>query len=177
MARRQFRQSFQRSSRPNRGWGGTVPAAITAVPAASKALVAVFTLDNQGIDETILRVVGGVHVISDQVASSEDQFGAIGMMLATDTAVATGITALPDPVTDVSDDYWFFYQSFAQRFILLSSVGFEADAGRWYPFDSKAKRILESGHQVVLIAANANATHGFNISVNLRVLSQVRGTG
>ena len=146
------------------------------MPASSKVFVTSFVLANQGIDETILRVVGGVHVISDQVAASEDNFGAIGMCLVTDTAAALGITALPDPVTDVEDDVWFFYQSFAQRFLRGDNTGFESAAGRWYSFDSKAKRIFHTGQTIALVAANANATHAFNILVNMRVLGQVRGT-
>ncbi len=175
MARRQLQRNFRQSSRPNRGWGGVVPAAGTTIAANNKTLLAQFTLDNQGIDETILRVVGGVSVRSDQSAVSEDQNGAIGMCLVTDAAAAIGITALPDPVTDVSDDLWFLFQSFSQRLQVLDATG-STVSSVWYPFDSKAKRILESGHQVVLIGANANSATGMNVTVNLRILSQVRGT-
>jgi len=139
-------------------------------------LVATFALDNDGIDETVLRVVGGISIASDQAAASESQFGAMGMCIVTDTAAALGITALPDPVTDVSDDIWFQYVSWAQELRFSDATGFEPQFASWYPFDSKAKRILHSGQTVVVIVANASASFGFKFAVNLRVLSQVRGT-
>ena len=175
MARRQnqFRQS---SSRPNRAWAGAAPAISTVVPAASKVLLSTVVLSNQGIDETILRVVGSVSILSDQVASSELQYGAVGMCLVTDTAAAAGIASIPDPVTDVQDDVWFFYQGFSQEFIVLTAVGSEPHFVTTYAFDSKAKRIFHLGSTVAVVAANAHATHGFAVALNFRLLSMVRGT-
>ena len=175
MARR-FQRNFARSSTPNRTWAGAAPAARTVIPAASKVLVFTITVDNPGIDETVLRVVGGVRVMFDQSSADEYQLGAIGMCIVTDTAIAAGIASIPDPVTDVQDDVWFFYQSFAQRFSLLTAVGFDADGGHYYPFDSKAKRVVHSGMSIVGVAANAHASNGLEIVWNVRVLGQVRGT-
>ena len=174
MARHQFRQ-FNRQSRPNRGWAGAVASAPIAVPASSKVLAATLALDNDGIDETILRVVGGIAIQSDAVAS-EIQVGAIGMCLVTDTAAALGITAVPDPVTDVQDDVWFFYLSFAQKLQVFDATGANPNFATWYPFDQKAKRIFSSGNTVAVVVANAHATHGFEFMLNDRVLTQVRGT-
>ena len=123
MARFRNQRQFQRSSRPNRGWAASNPAVTVAVPPASKVLLASLVLDNDGIDETILRNVGVVGIASDQVAANEFQFGAVGMCLVTDTALALGITAIPDPVTNGDDDIWMFYQSFVQNLQFLSSVG------------------------------------------------------
>ena len=175
MARRQY-QNQRRSSRPNRHWFGNVPAAFVTIPAASKVLLATFVLDNSGIDETILRWVGGVAVSSDQTAGSETQNGAVGACLVTDTAAAAGIASLPDPVTDVADDLWFFYQSFAQQMTFFSAVGVNADMATWYPFDQRGKRIMQQGQTLVVIGANAHATAGLNVAVNIRGLGMVRGT-
>ena len=139
-------------------------------------MLASFALDNQGIDETILRVVGGFSVASDQSAATETQLGAIGMCLVTDTAAGVGITALPDPVTDRQDDIWFFYASFAQEFNFQSAVGVDAGFAKWYPFDSKVKRIFHTGAQISLVGANAHASHGLRIAVFVRILTMVRGT-
>ena len=176
MARRQQRQSFQNRRRPNRDWTGLAPAAFTAVPAASKVLISTVVLANPGIDETILRVVGGVRVISDQVVAIEDQLGAIGMHLITDTAFAIGITAIPDPVTDINDDGWFMYQAFGQRISIVSAVGFDGNMGEFYPIDSSAKRVIEGGSRVAVVVANAHATHGFQVALSFRMLAMVRGT-
>ena len=175
MARRQLRQ-YRQQSRPNRGWAGDVPAAPLTVPAASKVLSSLLVLDNDGIDETILRVVGGIAIQSDQLSAVETQSGAVGMCLVTDTAVAVGITALPDPVTDVQDDVWFFYQSFATQLFFSTAVAFDAQGSTWFPFDSKAKRIFHSGQTVAVVIANSHATHGLKVQFNFRMLTQVRGT-
>ncbi len=175
MARRQLRQ-FSRQSRPNRGWAGSVAAAQTTVPAASKVLISTFSLDNDGIDETILRTVGMFQITSDQVAANELQLGAVGMCIVTDTAIATGITAIPDPVTDAGDDVWLLYKSFTQEFLQLDATGVYPQFATQYEFDQKAKRIVHSGMAGAIVVANAHATHGFQIALNLRVLSQVRGT-
>ena len=177
MARRFQQRSFGRStSRANRGWVGIVDAAVTIIPAASKVLVAAFVLDNQGIDETVLRVVGQISVFSDQLVGSEFQTGAVGMCVVTDTAIGLGITALPDPVTDVSDDLWLWYQGISQRFTFLTSAGFDARGATQYSFDNKAKRIVHTGSSLAVVAANASATEGFSVGLNFRMLTQVRGT-
>ncbi len=176
MANRQFRQLRQSSSRPNRTWAGSLLAAAVAVPAASKVLLASFVLSNQGIDETVLRTLGEIAIESDQTAANEFQIGAVGMCVVTDTAIATGITALPDPVTDVSDDIWFMYSSFAYRFGLVTGAGFSAQFANVSHFDSKAKRVFSSGQSIAVVVANAHASHGFNILLNTRLLAQVRGT-
>ena len=175
MARNQFRRQNQ-SSRPNRSWAGAIPATFVTVPPASKILLATLTLSNQGIDETILRTIGQVTVMSDQSASLEDQMGAIGFCLAIDTAVGVGIGSLPDSVTDVGDDIWFMYQGFAQEMDVGSAIGFDSFKGHTYTVDSRAKRIMHSGMTGALIAANAHASFGFNIAFLNRVLTQVRGT-
>ncbi len=176
MARRQQRQFNRSSSRPNRTWAGVSPAAYTVLAGSTKVLLNTFVLSNQGIDETILRVVGQVSVSSDQQAVSEDQIGAIGMCIVTDTAVATGITAVPDPVTDVNDDIWFMYQSFSQQMRFGTSVGLHPDWATNYQIDSKAKRIVQSGETIIVVAANAHASHSLQIAFSIRVLGQVRGT-
>ncbi len=175
MARRQFTRGPQRT--PNRNWAGVVATAGTTLGANNKVLVATFTLANQGIDETILRTVGGISIASDQVAASESQFGALGVCVVSDQAIATGITAIPDPVTDVSDDLWMLYVSFAQEFRLGgTAASLTPNFATWYPFDSKAKRVVHSGYALAVVVANASASFGLKFAVNMRLLGQVRGT-
>ncbi len=162
----------QRRSRPNRSWSLSTSAVYQTVPAASKVLLGGFSLSNVNIDETILRVVGGISVLSDQAISEETQVGAFGMILVTDAAVSVGITAIPGPVTDGADDGWFVHQSFFQT--TKNDVSSPAD--RWYGIDSKAKRIASEGQQIALVCENFHATHGLVIGRFVRMLSMVRGT-
>jgi len=176
LARRQTRQFPTQRRRANRDWAGIVSTAFVAVPAASKVLLGTFVLANPGIDETILRTVGVLTVQSDQAAASENQLGAIGMRIVTDRAGTVGITAIPDPVTEVSDDGWFMYQGFAQAFTFLDSTGFDSDAGHTYAIDSSAKRVLEDGSRIAIVVANASSSHGLQVAIVLRLLAMVRGT-
>ncbi len=178
MARRTLqRRSNQGRRRANRGWTGTIAATPVLVPAASKVLLATFILDNDGIDETILRTVGGISIQSDQASSGESQIGAFGLTIINDVAGALGVTGIPDPVSEVADDVWFTYVPFASHITVSSAVGFSAQGGNYFAFDSRAKRILESGYRVAAMVANSSASHGFFATLVMRMLTQVRGTG
>ena len=172
-------RSYPRRSRstPNRTWAGINAAVFTNVPAATKVLLGSFTLNNNGIDETVLWTVGSIAIKSDQAAASEDQIGAFGLYVVSNRALAIGLSAIPGPVTNASEDGWFVWQGFAQSFEFASGVGVEAQMMTQYPFDSKAKRVVGTGMGIAIMVENAHATHGFDIGVPLRLLSMVRGTG
>ena len=177
MARRVPSRPFlQRRNTPNRAWTGAIEAAPTTIPAGSKVLLSSFTLSNANIDETVLRTVGGLAIASDQAASAESQIGAFGLIRVSEAAIAIGITAIPGPVTDTDDDGWFVYVPFAQTVDFRTAAGY-ALYTRWYGFDSKAKRVFEEGVRVAVVAENAHATHGLNITAVFRMLTMVRGTG
>ena len=139
-------------------------------------LVATFTLSNPGIDETVLRSVGGIAVRSDQLAADEFQEGAFGMIVVSDIAAAAGIASIPDPVSDIDDDGWFVYVPFQQAFTFSSAAGFDARGATWYPFDSRAKRKVEDGSTIAVVVANANSATGLQIGLGFRMLSMVTGT-
>ena len=173
------RRSFPTSQRrrtPNRSWTGNAPATFTTIPASSKVLLATIVLSNADIDETILRVVGGISVKSDQKAGDEFQLGAFGMIRVTNLAVTAGIASIPDPVTDINDDGWFVYVPFAQSNIFLDATGYDSISDRWYAFDSRAKRKIEEGTTVAVVAANAHATMGLQLAPSYRFLTMVTGT-
>ena len=169
----QFNQ--QRSSRPNRGWAVFATAAPVNVPAASKVLIATTSLSNQGIDETILRTVGVLSIGSDMPGNDEEQIGAFGVMIVTDLAAAAGAASIPGPITDGGDDGWLMYTLFCQSWSSFSAVGADFTTNQ-YPFDSRAKRVVETGDSLVMMIENAHATHAFDMMVVLRCLAQVRGT-
>ena len=175
MARNRSR-SFTRRTPANKSWAGHVSTGTTTVAAATKVLVTTFTLSNQGIDETILRTVGQLGVASDQQAQNEQQQGAMGLCVVTDAAAAVGITAIPGPVTDMSDDVWLLHVPFVNRFLFGSGVGIHANGMNSVDFDSKAKRVVHSGTQLALVIENAHAGNAFIIAVSIRLLSMVRGT-
>ena len=135
--------------------------------------MASFVPNNPGIDLTILRVVGGIAVASDQSAGVESQLGAFGMIVVTDRAFAAGIASIPGPITDGDQDGWFVYQSFARDGSLIN----EGLASTWWPIDSKAKRIITGeGITVAIVVENIHATHAMDFFFQVRMLAQVRGT-
>ena len=172
MARR-INRTFRKSP-SNKSWAGFSTATI-AVAGTTKILLGGFTLSNTNIDETILRVVGTMECHSDQVASSEVQLGAFGMIIVNDLAAAAGAASIPGSITDRADDGWFVYVPIVQRLNVGDSTGLQPDFGVQYHFDSKAKRKVDEGFQVVMMVENATAA-GFAVSLMFRLLSMVRGT-
>ena len=172
MARqRQFQIRRRRAS--NKDWTGIVGAAYVTLAASTKVLAASFSLNNPGIDETILRTVGLLSIESDQNAAIEEQIGALGVCEITDRAATVGITAIPDPVTEVDADFWLLYVPFS----MSGARGAVPNDSVQFHYDSKAKRILEEGSQLAVVVANAHATHGLRFHLSMRILSMVRGTG
>ena len=177
MARRTPRSGTFRPRRVrNLSWTGTVATTHTALAASSKVLVSTIIPSNVNIDETVLRLVGGLHIISDQLSANEGQYGALGVIKITDVAFAVGISAIPDPISDVEDDGWMLYVPFVNDFAFNSGVGFDGNAGNWFPFDSKSKRTIEDGNRLAVVIANASSTLGLSFALYMRTLVMVRGT-
>ena len=117
---------------------------------------------------TITRTIGQLTVWSDQTIATETPMGAAGLCLVNERAVAVGITAFPDPVTENDADFWFLYQPFAAPFILdAAGDTFHFSVSN---FDSKAQRKVEEGTQIVGIIANSSASSGMFFIINLRML-------
>ena len=172
MARRN-RDFRSRGSRPNRAWATINDTGFVTLAANSVLFINAFVPTNPGIDETVLRTVGALTIVADQAGTAEEQVGAFGMILVTDSATAIGVTALPDPVVNAGGDGWFLYQSFAQQSATeTAGVGSVA-----YPFDSKAKRVFEgTGMVIAMMLTNSHSTFGLEFNLQLRILAQVRGT-
>ena len=176
MARfRTNRNVGQRRPAPNRNWAGTFDAQ-TFTAGGQKQLLGTFALSNAGIDETVLRTVGVISVFSDQVAASEDQQGAIGMIVVSDQAISTGISAIPGPISDITDDGWFLYVPFLARFNFADGTGLQPQMGTQFAFDSKAKRVVHDGQSIALVGETTAASEGCQVNTIIRMLSMVRGT-
>jgi len=98
----------------------------------------------------------------------EDPFGAVGMQVVSQKAVATGVTALPDPITQEDSDAWFMYKSFA-------ATGFPIVGNpiNRYDFDSRAQRIVEDGSDIAVMVTNASAAAGLAYVLKFRILVRV----
>ena len=117
---------------------------------------------------TVTRTIGSLYVVSDQVAAFETPFGALGFIVVSDKASATGATAVPDPITEEASDGWFVYKSWAA----------EADTLRGqevyrYDFDSRAQRKVEDGSDIAVVMSNASAADGARYILKFRMLIKV----
>ncbi len=167
------KQFVRRSTSSNKSWTASTFATRLNIPANSKVLLGLFALSNPGIDETVLRTIIDLYLISD-TNSTESQMGAIGMIVVNDIAGGIGVTAVPGPATDADNDGWFIHQHLNLRQIGPTAVG--QFQGRGYEINSKAKRVVHDGSTLALMAENLHATEAFDILINLRLLSMVRGT-
>ena len=123
------------------------------------------TAEKAKLPFTVTRTVGTIWVASDQFAAPELPFGAMGMMVVSDKASATGATAVPDPITEEGSDEWFTYQSF---------LGY-ADAANGAPytgyhFDSRAQRRVVDGEDIAVVVANARAGQDLRYVLKFRLL-------
>ena len=149
-------------------WARATVATMTTVPASSTIIAAAVVLSNPGISETVRRTRGRIWVQSDQSAAVENQIAALGFMVVTDTAFALGITAVPNPVDEASDDGWFVWLPLCQTSSLAADGG---PTGYGYDFDSKAMRKVEEGFTVVAVIANKSASNGLQFNLMFSLLS------
>ena len=115
---------------------------------------------------TITRTIGSIWVGSDQAAAPEYPFGAMGMRVVSDKAAATGVTALPDPISEISDDEWFVWRGFAGYGGTLQGRGNLTE----FKFDSRGQRKVQDGETIVVMVANASAADALNYIILFRML-------
>jgi len=173
MPRSRARVNFSNRPGPVRQtlWGsGVDETGFTAVAANGADLQG--TLNASGLalrPFTIIRVRGMLSIVSDQVAASEEIFGAFGMAVVGDQASVTGITAMPTPITEEFSDQWFLHQHIASAVQLASAASMFA-SGFQVEFDSKAMRKVEDDFDFATIFENGSATTGLKYLAKLRFL-------
>ena len=145
-------------------WTRLVAPVASTIATSTKVLVATFTLV-AGVPRTIRRTRGEAFV---NTAAAGNVVGAMGLMVVTDLAVATGAAAIPGPVTDANDDGWFVWQTLIRG--RPAATQQESDA---FTFDSKAMRKLEEGQIGVLMVENASASLAFDFVFGIAILSTI----
>ena len=153
-------------------WGRSPSASGTTALAATTAV-----LDSTAVPvvegETIVRTRGMIHIASDQQSAVENVVGAVGMLVASNPAVAVGVGSLPTPDTDSDSDLWFMHQYFADR-SAVDGAGLDWTNGfKTFPFDSKAMRKMEDGQTLCVIVENSSIT-GMLYILQYAVLFKVR---
>jgi len=146
----------RRGRRAPTDWARLSPTPVIVLAAGAKTLVATFTLSNPGIAETVRRTLISMAILPLAAGSR----AAVGLMVATDAAVAVGAAALPSPVVDASDDLWFWWYGHPGQAINVPVVNALF-------FESRAMRRVEEGKQIVLMAAGDGAGSNLTIAVSI----------
>ena len=172
MARRIVRRSSFGGGRRSSGrlteWFSKAFAADATTLAASSFVIDT-SLSALGLAKrpfTITRTVGELAVYSDNAGVVEHPLVALGAMVVSEKAVATGATAVPDPVTDVVSDEWFLYQTLVGP----QTTAIDGAGPMRVQFDSRAQRKVQDGEDIVFVLANPNSVDGLRFWFNFRML-------
>ena len=109
-------------------------------------------------------------VESDQAAADENNQGAFGEIVVSDSASAAGIGSIPSPLSEIDADF-LVYQPFQYSFKFQTGSGFETYRQE-YVVDSKSMRKVGHDDDLVQVAEQRIAVGGF-ISVEGRTLIQL----
>ncbi len=121
---------------------------------------------------TIIRSHLLVQYESDQETTDEENWGAIGSIVVTDTAAAIGITAVPSPSGTAGDPEsdWYLWQALECTFRFGSGVGFQSSAGRQYEIDSKAMRKVGADDDIAMVASQDAAVGARLLTAGRRLI-------
>ncbi len=119
---------------------------------------------------TVVRSRYQTSIQSDQSAATEDQLGAMGQCVVSDQAVTVGVTAVPNPLTDIGSDLWMLWEGFNSSFLFKTAVGSDAQFATSRAVDSKAMRKVEEGQDLVVVMESGGTSGGFTLSTFGRVL-------
>jgi len=122
---------------------------------------------------TITRTVGSLWVRPDVVSPTEFPFGAMGFIVVSEKAVATGVTAIPDPITQEASDEWFVYTQWLTSVFAATAASISTQPYMEHKFDSRAQRKVQDGEDVAVVISNANAAHGCAVILKFRMLIKV----
>ena len=125
-------------------------------------------------DLTIVRLRGDLVI---QVASSTDGDGfddiAIGICIVNQNAAGIGVSAIPQPLTDIFWDGWFWYWTGSLNTLDVSLMGDIAEVR--IPIDGKAMRKIHLTDNVVAViqVAAEVGTSVLQARLNTRMLSKL----
>ena len=150
-------------------WIGTAQQGNIAVASASKVLVASLGGFTLGVAGTVIRS-RGIFVVTPQAFSADLNYdGAFGIGVVSQTALTTGITAIPGPFSDDNWPGWYVHQYYA------GIVDFQDASGSrvlckeiQYEIDSKAMRKVRSDEALVFVCESRFGA--VNVKAHIRTL-------
>ena len=117
---------------------------------------------------TLTRTIGEfVAQITSSAAGSDRMIGAVGIIKASGNAASVGITALPSPLEDPTED-WIFHRMFDVIAGAGQTGGAPAQAVR-FPFDLKSQRKIFPSEQLVAVGHIGIETGTITLETSLLV--------
>ena len=117
---------------------------------------------------TIVRTRGLMRVSSDQSAATEEYGISTGIAVVSDQAAAIGVTAVPSPVSDMSSDLFFVFETQGGRLEFKDATGV-LEMGHEVLIDSKAMRKVAIGQDLAVVASATGAV-GNRLLLGFRML-------
>ena len=150
----------------------SVEESLTVLPAADSAAL----INSAGASVLALRpftvVRSRIHIFvkSDQTGALENAQVGYGIAVVSDQASSIGITAVPQPFTNLDSDLWLMHEILTASFIFVSGSGFDPVGGVWKDADSRAMRKVEDGQDLVFVIENSGQSSGSSTLTAGRVL-------
>jgi len=119
---------------------------------------------------TVVRTHLFVSMSSDQNSANEDQVAGIGLCVVSSQAVATGVAAVPTPITDLSSDLWFVHQLMMSDYTFQSATGTNPRAGLPFEIDSKAMRKVNDDQEIIVCTEVSSLGDGASMLIGGRLL-------
>ncbi len=161
---RQFRSGVRRLT----AWSATAPETQwIALAAGTSVIDSTFTTAAGSV--TVVRSRGLLSVVTDQEAADEQPFGAVGIAIVSDQAVAAGVGSVPSPYTEPESDFWLLHQFWSAEARIGDGTGF-ARLSQVFELDSKAMRKVSDDETLILMMENGNATDGILYRLDMRFL-------
>ena len=154
--RRAFSSGPRRLTTWEQGPGGTSFTTLTDTSPTIVGAGAVLV----GERATLVRLRGDAYVQLLLAAASGDHMsGALGIGIVNDQAFATGISAMPAPITEQDWDGWIWWKAFAVM-VVTDTEAVDSALNSWhFPIDTKAMRKMQAG-DTLFISAQASVEGG-----------------
>ena len=167
------RRGFVRGTKRKTFWLGTVQvSAETALAAATASLHGSLNAAALALRPfTIVRTISDFWVASDQIVATEQPFGAIGVALADDRAIAAGAGSLPRAYGENADSSFLFHQFWAAKsFVAGTPATYSPNAWSYFHADQRGQRKIAIGDDIGWVIHNAEGGDGCTFVWNTRML-------
>ena len=119
---------------------------------------------------TVIRTLGLLSVASDQTASTEQPFGALGILVVDDRAVAAGAGSIARPYSESFDSDFFMHQFWSTKTQVATAASITGNAYTQFLIDQRGQRKVSIGNDIVVMMQNNESGDAVVFQLSLRML-------